>query len=385
MRNMTDLPFNLAITSVLTSAYIIVFPLALSVNTLLIYIVLKRPTMKTTTNYLFANMAAVNLLITIFVMPYAVRYLFVADAWFGGVPGQIACRLVHFAYGISIAGSILSLLAISLDQFYAILFPMKRVAVIRNTRLMTGVIWISSIVLMSPYLAMFGVREITGQHECIYVVLNRIIMKIHFSFTFVFLYAFPLLFMATMYVLIGRKLWLRTIPGNIHSIHRQAAELSKRRVIRMLIIVIATFALCWLPVHVFHMCMAFEPHVTKKMASHWWSLLAFIAHANSAVNPCLEIALNRKFRAELLKLWTAWRTIWMRCFRKPPRQERSCQSNSRITKICKFKSIENFVEGIARNRGTLYDLNFQKNTNCESSPISLVQFTYYNSGLHTDN
>ena len=382
-----NFPSNLAITSVLTAAYIIIFPVALSANILLIYIVLKRPTMKTTTNYLFANMAAVNLLVAVFIMPYAIKSLYVADVWFEGVLGEISCRLVHFAYGISIAGSIFSLTAISLDQFYAILFPMKRIAVIRNTRFITGLIWISSVVLMSPYLAMFGVRETTrSQHECIYVVVSRVITEIHYSLLFVFLYAFPLLLIATLYILIGRKLWFRTVRGNIHSIHRQAAEMSKRRVIRMLVIVIATFSFCWLPVHAFHMCTAFEPHLIRNMASYWWLLIVFFAHANSAVNPCLEIALNRKFRAEFFKLWTDWRTFSMQYFRKTAHEEPGCQRDPGRSncKMRRFKSVENIFEGIARKRGRLYDLNPQT-TICQPSSISLVQFTYFNKALETDN
>ena len=379
-----NLPFHVASTSVLTSAYIITFPVALGANILLIYIVLKKPTMQTTTNYLFTNLAAVNLLVAVFIIPYAVRNLYVGDAWFEGALGEISCRLVHFACGISIAGSILSLTSISLDQFYAILFPMKRIVVIRNIRIMTAGMWITSAVLMSPYLAMFGVKETTSQHECIYVVRNRIIMDIHASFMFVFLYAFPLVLIATMYSLIGRKLWFRTVPGNIHSIHRQAAELSKRRVIRMLVVVTATFALCWLPFHVFHMCAAFEPHVTKSRPSHWWLIILFFAHANSAVNPCLEIVLNRNFRAESFKLWTAWRTFWMQNCSRTSREEHSSQRDSGINKMSKFKSVENLVERIARKRGRLYDLN-GKNDSFQSSPISLVQFTYFNNAADTEN
>ena len=376
-----NLPFNLVTVSVLTTAYGFIFSLALSANIVLIFIVLKRPTMRTTINYLFANMAAANLLVAVFIIPYAVRYLFAADLWFPGMVGQISCRLIHFAYAVSIMASILSFTAISLDQFYAILFPMKRVVVIRNIRFITLVIWISSVIFMSPYLAMFGVRKISGQHQCVYMVLNRIIMEIHFSFIFVFLYAFPLVLMATLYALIARKLWFRIIPGNIHSIHRQAAETSKRRVIRMLIIVIATFAVCWLPVHVFHMCAAFEPHVTRNMASHWSLLIVFIAHANSALNPCLQLSLNRKFRAEFLKLWAFWRNLCLWCFRK--KGEADSYREPQIS-VHRFEAMENIKERIAKRRGRLYELS-AVTKDWRTCPISLVQFSYYNKAVETES
>ena len=319
-------------------------------------------------------MAAANLVVAVFVIPYAVRSLFAADAWFGGVLGQISCRLVHFSYAVSIAGSILSLTAISLDQFYAILFPMKRIVVIRNTRFITMAIWISSVIFMTPYLAMYGIRETAGQKQCVYIVLDRVTMEIHFSLKFIFLYAFPLALMGTLYILIGRKLWFRTIPGNIHSIHRRTAELSKRRVIRMLIIVIVTFALCWLLVHVFNMCAAFKPHLTRNMDSYWSPLIVFIGHANSALNPCLEIALNRKFRAEFFKLLATCRAFSIRCFCK--RSERRGIRGSQIN-MRRIESVENIKDRIAMQRGRLYDLSNQGHT-LNSSPISLVQFSYHN-------
>lgn len=376
-----NLPFNFATVSILTAAYIVVFTVALSANILLIFIILKRPTMKTTLNYLFANMAAANLLVAVFVMPYAVRYLFATDTWFGGVVGQISCRFINFVFAISIAVSVLSLSAISLDQFYAILFPMKRIAVIRNTRFITMFIWISSVIIMSPYLALFGIRELERQYQCVYMVLDSTIMEIHFSFMFVFFYAVPLVIMGTLYVLIARKLWFRTIPNNIHSISRQATEQSKRRVTRMLIIVIATFALCWLPVHVLHMCGAFAPQLTRNMAFHWSILITLIANAHSALNPCLEIALNRKFRGEFFKLLPTCGNFSVWSFRK--RNERRRSSHSRIN-MHTFESFENMIERIAKRRGRLYDLSAYTQT-LDSCPISLVQYSYHNNEMEIDS
>ena len=221
---------------------------------------------------------------------------------------------------------------------------------------------------------MYGIREMAGQQQCVYIVLDRITMEIHFSFKFVFLYAFPLALMGTLCNLIGRKLWFRTIPDIIHSIHRQAAELSKRRIIHMLIIVIATFALCWLPVHVFHMLVAFTHNLTRNMASYWPPLIVFIGHANSALNPCLEIALNRKFRAEFFKFLATCRTFSMRCFRKRSERRGFIDSQRNLSRI---ESVENIKDRIAMQRGRLYDLSNQGQT-LHSCPIFLVRFSYCN-------
>ncbi|XP_022791461.1 orexin receptor type 2-like [Stylophora pistillata] len=327
-------------------------------------------------------MAAANLLVAVFIIPHAVRYLFAADVWFPGMLGQVSCRLIHYIDAISTSASILGLITISLNQAYTILFPIKRVAMIRNTKFISLVIWLSSVIFTSPYLAMFGVKKMSGQrHRCVYVVLDHVILKLHVSFIFVFLYGFPLVFMATLYALMGRKLWFRRIPGNIYSIHRHAAAEAKRNGTRMLIVVIAIYALSWLPPHVLNMCRVFEPNVTRNLASHWSLLIAFIAHANCALNPCIQMALNRKFRAEFLKLWNTWRNMQQWCIRKKEEVE-----NNREAKTCMggFKALENALESLARGRGRLYDLSPAKRDGRPRS-FSPIQLSYYKKAVGTES
>ena len=338
--------------------------------------------MRTTITYFFANMAAANLLVAVFVIPQALRYLFAADAWFPGMLGQVSCRLLHYTEAISTTASILSLIAISLDQVNVILFPIRRAVMIRYTKFISLVIWLLSMIFTSPYLAMFGVKTVSGQqHRCVYLVLNHVVMELHVSLIFVFLYGFPLVFMATLYALMGRKLWFRTIPGNIHSIHRRAAEKTKRRTIHLLIALIATYALCWLPAHVLGMCTVFKPNVTRNLAPHWSLLIAFIAHANCAFNPCIQIVLDRRFRAEFFKLRNFGRNIKQWCICKKGKVENNREAK---TDVLRFKTLESVIERIAKGRGRLYDLSPTKN-DTQLRPFSPVQLSYFSEVVETEN
>ena len=77
-------------------------------------------------------------------------------------------------------------------------------------------------------------------------------------------------------------------------------ELSKRKVLRMIIIVVVTFALCWLPTHIQHLLIFYFNNTYKALlkVERLNSFLFFLPHANNAVNPCLLISLNERFTNE---------------------------------------------------------------------------------------
>lgn len=287
----------------LTTAYVIVFVIALFGNMLVIYMVVSRPHMRTSVNNLLANMAAADLFVALFIIPDAVKFLYVRTKWFGGMTGEILCKAINFFYAVSIAASILTLIFVTIDQFFAVLFPFKRLKLIRNCKAITVLIWSCSLVLMTPHAVAFKVRKNTyGTYLCHYnwsPLANTLSAgKIHLLLIFLLLYQLPLLLIAIMYFFIARKLYFRKIPGNSNEANRRMAETAKRRVVRMLVIVIAVFAGCWLPVHVFHLLVAFYANLSVPLRVA--VLLLFVSHMNSAINPFLYLALNTSFRKEFL-------------------------------------------------------------------------------------
>ena len=240
---------------------------------------------------------------------FQVKFLYLRQTWFSGGFGSVTCKFVNFAGVLSIAATVITLIFISLDRFFAILHPFADVPVIRNTKLVTTVIWISSSLYFSLYLVLFDiVPEPDGTWHCrmvwSYLSQNRNtrlqIARAYFMTLFVVLYLFPLAVIAGLYIPIGRRLWSREIPGESTATQKRQNRSSKRKVLRMLIIVVMTFALCWLPSHVMHLLQFF---CTKE----YRSLLAvgpvetiffFLSHANSAINPCLYIFLNQRFNHE---------------------------------------------------------------------------------------
>lgn len=252
--------------------------------------------------------------------------MYAGQTWISGGLGSVTCKFVNFSGGLSIAASIITLVFISLDRYFAILHPFVDVPVIRNTKLVTSLIWISSSLCFSLYLVLFdSVPATDGSRWDCRMVWNYLssdrskqyeVARAYFMTTFVVLYLIPLAIIAGLYILIGRRLWSREIPGVTTAHQKRQNESSKRKVLRMLIIVVVTFALCWLPTHIMHLLGYFFTDTYKALLAfgHVETSFYFLSHANSAINPCFYIFLNERFNRE-------FKNILRCCFCRPRKED----------------------------------------------------------------
>ncbi|XP_022807346.1 substance-P receptor-like, partial [Stylophora pistillata] len=299
--------FRVSSTVCMTLAYVVIFVLGFFGNICIIYIVVSRKRMRTNFNFLIVNMAVGDLLVSLFMMPVEVKFLYTGSSWIPGVLGKVTCKFVNFVGRQSIAASIITLVFITVDRYFAVLHLLRDICFIRSTKLVTSVIWISSSLYFFPYLLLLDVvKSADGSHwECRLVwnfftsdiSVQVSIAKAYYMAMFLILYLVPLVIIARVHVLIGRHLWSRQIPGEPTALQRHQNELSKRKVLRMIFIVAVTFALCWLPAHIQHLLIFWFNNTYKALlkVEPLGSGLFFISHANSAINPCLFIGLNQRF------------------------------------------------------------------------------------------
>ena len=123
----------------------------------------------------------------------------------------------------------------------------------------------------------------------------RVLKSFHIC-VFVIVYALPLSTTIIIYSLICRKLWLRKIPGNVTNTNLAAEKRLKRKVTRLLVITCVVFAVCWFSVYVNHYFWYVGPDQLQKLPLKVQLLFNWLAYANNALNPCLYILLNEKFR-----------------------------------------------------------------------------------------
>ncbi|XP_068670093.1 neuropeptide SIFamide receptor-like isoform X2 [Montipora foliosa] len=292
-----------------TSAYAVTFLIAFFGNSFGLFIVLKKSTRRVT-NLFIANMAIADLLLTLTAMPYQVAYLYKGTLWFGGILGIVTCKMLSYAVPISVAASVSTMMFISFERFYAVLSPLRE-AIFQRPKILSTMIWVLSFALMFPYAFLSNVIfvpvtngyycEIAPSKDLSQNEVYRVFKILHISI-FVVVYALPLLITIVIYNLICRKVVHRKIPGNMTDSNRAVVEKSRRKVVRLLVVICVVFALCWFPTYINHFYMFVRPDQKHKLPRVVIFVFFWIGHANSAINPCLYILLNDGYRKALFAL-----------------------------------------------------------------------------------
>lgn len=107
-------------TSVITM-YSIIFVIAVIGNGLVCYLVLSSSRMRTVTNYFIMNLAVGDMLITIFCVPFT-SIAILKQYW---EFGSFMCLIVNYSSSLSVFVSAYTLVAISIDRYMVIMWPLK--------------------------------------------------------------------------------------------------------------------------------------------------------------------------------------------------------------------------------------------------------------------
>ena len=258
-------------------------------------------------NFLIVNMAMSDLMLPIFLFPWAITE-FYSDTWtISGPLGQALCKMLVFLPDVSTTVSIQSLVLIALDRFSAVLFPFRSPLI--SPKLCPFFIlatWLVAMLIHSPYLFVFKVVEYSGKRMCAQVWNNISSAAIYFLVTFVINLYTPLVFIAFIYCMIAFKLKSQKIPGEQSPKAEQKRLKKERNVIRMAVAIVLGFAICWLPFSVILLLSYFPGDHTPDLSSgamrYIWFICLFIARANCAVNPCICFIFSENYRQGLRNL-----------------------------------------------------------------------------------
>lgn len=102
--------------------YISIFVVAMFGNGIVCYIVISSPRMKTVTNFFIANLAVGDILMSLFCVPFSFVSILLLAYW----PfGSVLCHLVNYSQAVSVLVSAYTLVAISVDRYIAIMWPLR--------------------------------------------------------------------------------------------------------------------------------------------------------------------------------------------------------------------------------------------------------------------
>lgn len=292
---------------IITGAYVLIILFSLVGNSLIIHLVRTRNNIrKNPFNWLLFNTAVADLLdvttSTAFTLPIV---LCPGECWISGVTGTVVCKLIPFFLVVSICVSIWTLTVIAADRYLAIVCIRRRPLSPRSVVRSIIALWLFSGLIFSGELYKFKVAEEEGEYVACYPEwheskeLSTIFQKAEMIGKVVINYAIPLIIMAALYSLIAYFLWKQKPPGTVNKEAYVRQKRKRREVIKMLIMVVAVFAICWLPAHVSHIMSEFYIDSYDTMPFVVQALLFWFAHANAAIHPWLFIAFSENLRSEV--------------------------------------------------------------------------------------
>lgn len=253
------------------------------------------------------NLAVADLIMAIFCMPFTFIYTML-KTWIFSKP---LCPIVLFVQLCSVSGSVFTNMAIGIDRFLAVTFPLRSRLTNKRAKYVIITIWICAVALSSvQFKIAHAVDYGPGRMVCEEVWPSMNARRTYTVFIFVLTYLIPLLILSITYSIVAILLWKRITPGNRDHARDMHQLRSKRKVVKMLVIVVAMFGVCWLPLHMFTLILDFYPAVMHTVDYHVLTSLFICCHwlamSNSFANPIIYGFTNESFRADLLTLFYMW-------------------------------------------------------------------------------
>ncbi|XP_076273639.1 cholecystokinin receptor-like isoform X2 [Rhynchophorus ferrugineus] len=186
--------------------YGIIFLLAVIGNTLIILTLAQNRRMRTVTNLFLLNLAVSDLLLGVFCMPFTLIGALLRDFVFG----EAMCKLIPFLQACSVSVGAWTLVAISVERYYAICHPLRSLAwqTISHAYKTILAIWVGSFLCMMPIALLSRLKPTKlGNHKCREDWISLEYEKAYNLFLDLILMVFPLAVLAVTYSLIIRTLW----------------------------------------------------------------------------------------------------------------------------------------------------------------------------------
>lgn len=278
-------------------------------NSLVIYVVIVSRRMQTVTNMYITNLAFADVTIALFAIPFQFHASMV-QRW--DLPAFM-CQFCPFVACLSINISIFTLVAISLDRYRAIMYPLRRKPTKLFSKIIILIIWVLGLAFAVPMGIVYTFEYVPVNEEekelKPFCHLNfgpnatnstELLMFQYYSWNLLTVqYFLPMAIISVAYARIAFQLWGGKPPGEAQEDRDHNILANKKKVIKMLFIVVCIFCLCWLPFQVYLTMSQLLPQINNYryinvifFCCHW------LAMSNSCYNPFIYGIFSEKFRRE---------------------------------------------------------------------------------------
>ena len=297
-----------------TTTMAVITSAALTGNILVFVAVYKTPSLRTSTNYYYVNMAVSDLLSCFTIWP-----VYLTDDSSGSrlQSSLIGCKLAIFFRVVSTTVSVLSLLLIAVDRYVATVFPLKAKFITRKLRaILLFATWLISVVYSIPMFYFFKTIKI-GQETYCTSAWNDFTVIIYCITGIVLLHGLPLIAITVLYYRVmrtlRRSLILDSAQCNARRGNTQDNRNKQNQNIMNIFKSIVVVLFIWFSMFSLYMfLLLFSPDLFIKDSCQLFEGFAFylIPTFSTATNPVILFAFSSNFRKTLPR----WRTFQCRSF-----------------------------------------------------------------------
>ena len=267
-------------------------------NLLVVYVIISQRKLWTISNLLLLNLAATDVLFLLICGGFSAAYYMLTE-W---PLGNGWCLLMQYLMYVSCYVTVYTLVAVSIVRYIYVVHGPRHITMRtrKTSAICVIVIWVTFLLLKIPILFVHGVSHdpLTGRTDCI-IDGNQEGQEL-FTCFFVFAYILPLGIIATLYLMIVR--YLKSPNRRVPSIHTPRVS-RQGHVTKVLTILVCTFAICWLPLHI-HLLWAYHGSIPnsivyKVMLIVWHCLI----YVNSMLNPLIYNFFSKDFKDSFRKVF----------------------------------------------------------------------------------
>ncbi|XP_006821085.1 mu-type opioid receptor-like [Saccoglossus kowalevskii] len=219
----------------------------------------------------------------------------------GGVVGVLYCKMWYsraLLWGFMTTSSA-NLVVLTIERYISVAHPVfhRNKFTVNKAILVMVLAWVYG---HFPHVVYGTWSFNSSDGECVAMKTTRA-FRVYTGITFfVCLYLLPIVTMTICYIKIWMVLRVKTNPSDEHVDNRtKKMERIRRNVIKMLLIVVISFVICWSPnifyVSVFHLIL--DNYVDFE--SEFYKFTAMITFCNMCINPFIYAAKYEEFQKEL--------------------------------------------------------------------------------------
>uniref|UniRef100_A0A673C8E9 Endothelin receptor type B n=1 Tax=Sphaeramia orbicularis TaxID=375764 RepID=A0A673C8E9_9TELE len=297
-----------------TVVSLLVFVIGIVGNTALLKIIYVNKCMRSGPNILIASLALGDLIHIVIDIPIN-TYRLMAEDWPFGL---VLCKLVPFIQKTSVGITVLSLCALSVDRYRAVVSwtRIKGIRVSVWTAIEITLIWVVSIMLAVPEVAGFDMITMDYKGKHLRVCLLHPMQTTQFMqfyksvkdwWLFGFYFCMPLVWTAIFYTLMTRKMLRNSDPLSERTKQR-------REIAKTVFCLVIVFALCWFPLYLSRILK--KTIYDEKDPNRCQLLSVFLildyfginmASLNSCINPIALYVVSKRFKRCFKACLCSWR------------------------------------------------------------------------------